>query len=67
MDTELFQEWFHAFSHNAGITLHIESLYGLNAHHVIESCFKGLARVLKTGVSLDPRAPDRLPSTKGVL
>jgi imidazoleglycerol-phosphate dehydratase len=67
MDTELFQEWFHAFAHNAGITLHIENLYGLNAHHVIESCFKGLAKVLKTAVSLDLRAPDRLPSTKGIL
>jgi len=67
MDTELFQEWFHAFAHNAGITLHVENLYGLNAHHAIESCFKGLAKVLKTAVSLDSRAPDRLPSTKGVL
>ncbi len=67
MDTELFREWFQAFAMNAGVTLHVESLYGDNAHHIAESCFKGLARALRSAVELDARAPGRIPSTKGVL
>ena len=66
-DTELVREWFHAFAHNAGITLHVETLYGDNNHHVIESCFKGLARALREAVAIDERAPDAVPSTKGTL
>ena len=66
-DTELVREWFQAFSINAGITLHVETLYGLNAHHIAESCFKGLARALRAAVSIDAREKDRIPSTKGVL
>ena len=67
MDTELFREWFQAFAGTAGITLHIENLYGENNHHIIESCFKGLAKALKTAMTVDPRLPDAIPSTKGVL
>jgi imidazoleglycerol-phosphate dehydratase len=67
MDTELFREWFQAFAMNAGVTLHVESLYGDNDHHVAESCFKGLARALRGAVEIDPRAPDAIPSTKGSL
>lgn len=67
MDTELFKEWFHAFAGSAGITLHVENLYGANSHHIIESCFKGLARALRTAVTLDPRKLDSVPSTKGTL
>ena len=67
MDTELFKEWFHAFSQSAGITLHIENLYGYNSHHIIESCFKGLARALRLALEKDARAADSLPSTKGIL
>jgi imidazoleglycerol-phosphate dehydratase len=67
MDTELFKEWFKAFAQAAGITLHIENLYGENAHHIIESCFKGLARSLRQAVEIDPRKADEVPSTKGVL
>ena len=66
-DTELVREFFQAFAMNAGITLHIETLYGLNSHHIAESCFKGLARVLRQAVSRDPREGDRVPSTKGNL
>jgi imidazoleglycerol-phosphate dehydratase len=66
-DTELFNEWFQAFAMNAGITLHVETLYGSNDHHVAESCFKGLARALRTAVAIDPRAKDEVPSTKGSL
>jgi imidazoleglycerol-phosphate dehydratase len=66
-DTELVREWFQAFAINAGITLHVETLYGLNAHHIAESCYKGLARALRTAVSVDAREKDRIPSTKGVL
>jgi imidazoleglycerol-phosphate dehydratase len=66
-DTELVREWFHAFAHNAGITLHVETLYGDNNHHIIETCFKGLARALREAVAIDERAPDAIPSTKGVL
>lgn len=67
MDTELFKEWFHAFAHNAGITLHVDNLYGQNSHHIIESCFKGLARALRDAITLDPRRAGEIPSTKGVL
>jgi len=67
MDTELFKEWFQAFAQAAGITLHVENLYGENNHHIVESCFKALARALRTAVSIDPRKADEVPSTKGVL
>jgi imidazoleglycerol-phosphate dehydratase len=67
MDTELFREWFQAFAQNAGITLHVENLYGENNHHIAETCFKGLARALRAGVALDPRQAGRVPSTKGTL
>lgn len=67
MDTELFREWFQAFAQNAGITLHIATLYGENNHHIAESCFKGLARALRTAITLDPRQSGRVPSTKGTL
>ena len=67
MDTELFKEWFKAFSQSAGITLHVECLYGENNHHIVESCFKGLARALRAAVAIDPRRADAVPSTKGVL
>ncbi len=67
MDTELFKEWFKAFAQAAGITLHVENLYGENSHHIIESCFKGLARSLRQAVEIDPRKADEVPSTKGVL
>ena len=67
MDTELFKEWFQAFSQSAGITLHIENIYGDNSHHIVESCFKGLARALRLALEKDARAADSLPSTKGIL
>ncbi len=67
MDTELFREWFQAFAQNAGITLHIETLYGENNHHIAETCYKGLARALRAAISLDPRQAGRVPSTKGSL
>jgi imidazoleglycerol-phosphate dehydratase len=67
MDTELFKEWFKAFAQAAGLTLHVECLYGENSHHIIESCFKGLARSLRSAVAIDPRRADEVPSTKGVL
>ena len=67
MDTELFREWFQAFAQNAGITLHIENLYGENNHHIAETCYKGLARALRLAVSFDPRQAGRVPSTKGTL
>ncbi|VAW23217.1 Imidazoleglycerol-phosphate dehydratase [hydrothermal vent metagenome] len=67
MDTELFREWFQAFAMNAGITLHIENLYGDNNHHIAESAFKGLARALFEAVKIDPRNQGRVPSTKGTL
>ena len=66
-DTELVREFFQAFAMNAGITLHVETLYGDNAHHVAESCFKGLARALRTAFAIDPRRANEIPSTKGVL
>lgn len=67
MDTELFREWFHAFAMNAGITLHVEVLHGVNAHHMIEACFKALARALRDAIAIDPRHAHEVPSTKGVL
>jgi imidazoleglycerol-phosphate dehydratase len=66
-DTDLVREWFQAFAMNAGITLHVETLYGDNGHHVAESCFKGLARALRIAVAIDPRAKGEVPSTKGSL
>jgi len=67
MDTELFLEWYRAFAQSAGLTLHVETIYGENNHHMIESCFKGLARALRTAVEIDPRRAGEVPSTKGVL
>ena len=67
MDTELFKEWFQAFSQSSGITLHVENLYGENNHHIIESCFKGLARALREAVTIDLKRTDEIPSTKGSL
>jgi len=66
-DTELVREWFNAFAINAGVTLHVETLYGENSHHIAESCFKGLARALRAAVAIDPQARDEVPSTKGQL
>ncbi len=67
MDTELFKEWFQAFAQSAGLTLHVENIYGENNHHIVESCYKGLARALRVAVEIDPRKSDAIPSTKGVL
>ena len=67
MDTELFKEWFQAFSQSAGITLHVKNIYGDNSHHIIESCFKGLARSLRAALEIDPRNRKTIPSTKGSL
>jgi len=67
MDTELFREWFQAFAQNAGLTLHVETLYGDNNHHIAETCFKGLARALRQALEVDPRQAGRVPSTKGSL
>ena len=67
MDTELFKEWFQAFSQAAGITLHVENIYGENTHHIVESCYKGLARALRQAIEIDARKSDAVPSTKGVL
>ncbi|PWB66955.1 MAG: imidazoleglycerol-phosphate dehydratase HisB [Bradyrhizobiaceae bacterium] len=66
-DTELVQEWFQAFAMNAGVTLHVETLYGSNNHHIAESCFKGLARALRVAIAIDSRAAGEIPSTKGQL
>jgi imidazoleglycerol-phosphate dehydratase len=66
-DTELVREFFQAFAMNAGITLHVETLYGANSHHIAESCFKGLARVMRAALTVDPREGGRVPSTKGAL
>jgi imidazoleglycerol-phosphate dehydratase len=66
-DTDLVREWFQAFAMNAGMTLHVETLYGDNGHHIAESCFKGLARALRIAVAIDPRAKGEVPSTKGSL
>ena len=67
MDTELFKEWFQAFAQSAGVTLHVENLYGENNHHIVESCFKALARALRAATAIDSRRPDAVPSTKGTL
>jgi len=67
LDTELFREWFQAFSQNARITCHVANLYGENSHHIAETCFKALARALRQAVEVDPRQKGRVPSTKGVL
>ena len=67
MDTELFKEWFQAFAQAAGATLHVWNKYGENNHHIVESCYKGLARALRQAVEIDPRKSDAVPSTKGVL
>jgi len=67
MDTELFREWFQAFSQSAGATLHVENIYGDNNHHIIESCYKGIARALRIAIEIDPRKSDEIPSTKGKL
>lgn len=67
MDTELFKEWFQAFAQNAGLTLHVENLYGTNNHHIVESSYKALARALREAIAIDPRKADAVPSTKGSL
>lgn len=67
LDSELVREWFHAFAQAAGLTLHVEALYGDNNHHIAEACFKGLARALREAVEVDPRRGDAVPSTKGTL
>jgi len=67
MDTELFKEWFAAFAQAGGLTLHVENFYGENSHHIVESCFKGLARALREAIEIDPRRSADVPSTKGVL
>ncbi len=67
MDTELFKEWFQAFAQNAGLTLHVENLYGENNHHIVESSYKALARALREAFAIDPRKADAVPSTKGSL
>ena len=67
MDTELFKEWFQAFSQAAGITLHVENIYGDNSHHIIESCFKALAKSLREALEIDSRVKNKVPSTKGKL
>ncbi len=67
MDTELFKEWFQAFAQHAGLTLHVETLYGRNCHHIVESCYKGLARALRRAIEVDPRQSGAVPSTKGSL
>jgi imidazoleglycerol-phosphate dehydratase len=66
-DTELVEHWFHSFAQTAGLTLHVENLYGRNNHHLVESAFKALARALRDAVEIDPRKADAVPSTKGVL
>jgi imidazoleglycerol-phosphate dehydratase len=67
MDTEMVEHWFHSFAQTAGLTLHVETLYGTNNHHIAESAFKGLARALREAVEIDPRKADQIPSTKGTL
>jgi imidazoleglycerol-phosphate dehydratase len=67
LDTELIEHWFHSFAQTAGLTLHVETLYGTNNHHIVEAAYKGLARALRTAVEIDPRKSDAIPSTKGVL
>ncbi len=67
MDCELFREWFFAFASAVGCNLHVENLYGVNNHHIVESCFKGLARAMRQAVTIDERKKDAISSTKGVL
>ena len=67
METELFREWFQAFAMGCRVTLHVESLYGVNTHHIVESCYKALARSLREATEIDPRVSDSIPSTKGTL
>ncbi len=67
MDTELFKEWFQAFCQSIGANIHIENLYGINNHHIVESCYKGLARCLKESIKIDNRSKKKVPSTKGIL
>ena len=67
MDSELFREWFFAFVNALGCNLHVENLYGINSHHIVESCFKGLAKSLRIAVDIDPRKVDQISSTKGTL
>lgn len=67
MDTELFREWFQGFAQAAGITLHVDNLYGINNHHIVESCYKALARAFREAIEIDPRKADEVPSTKGKL
>ena len=67
MDSELFKEWFYAFAHNSDMTVHIENLHGSNAHHIIESCYKGLARCIREAISIDPLTSGSIPTTKGIL
>lgn len=67
MDTELFREWFQAFAQSAGITMHVLNEYGENNHHIVETCYKGLARALRKAIEIDPRQGTRVPSTKGSL
>jgi len=66
-DSELVREFFQAFATHAAMTIHVETLYGENAHHIAESSFKGLARALRAAIALDPRQKGAIPSTKGVL
>jgi imidazoleglycerol-phosphate dehydratase len=67
MDTEMFEHFFHSFAQAAGITLHVETLYGTNNHHIAEAAFKGVARALRAAIEIDPRKADAIPSTKGIL
>ena len=67
MDSELFKEWFYAFAHNSDMTLHIENLHGSNAHHIIESCYKGFARCIREAIAIDPLTSGSIPTTKGIL
>jgi imidazoleglycerol-phosphate dehydratase len=66
-DSELVREFFQAFAQNSAIALHVETLYGVNSHHIAETCFKGVARALGAALAVDPRQSDRIPSTKGTL
>jgi imidazoleglycerol-phosphate dehydratase len=66
-DTELVREFFQAFAMNSGITLHLQTLYGANSHHIAESCFKGVARALRVAIAIDERRKNEIPSTKGTL
>jgi imidazoleglycerol-phosphate dehydratase len=67
MDTELFREWFQAFAQHGGLTLHVETLYGENSHHIAETCYKALAKALRQAIAIDERQKGSVPSTKGQL